>query len=129
MLETLLKILSGKQNEQSDSEALIKIATFFYMIDSRITLKEQEYIKKLMEALEWESKVDIEIYQQSIIVEVNQVIDGSPEYYNRYLAKIMDNIKSPEVIAKAKEIANAISDSDGILADDEANSLDFISAY
>lgn len=129
MLETLLKILSGKQDEQSDSEALIKIATFFCMIDSRITLEEQEYIKKIMDALEWESNVDIEIYQQSIIVEVNQVIDGSPEYYNSYLAKIMDNIKSEEVIAKAKEIANTISDADGVLADEEANSLDFISAY
>jgi len=129
VLETLLKILSGKQDEQSDSEALIKIATFFCMIDSRITLEEQEYIKKIMDALEWESNVDIEIYQQSIIVEVNQVIDGSPEYYNSYLAKIMDNIKSEEVIAKAKEIANTISDADGVLADEEANSLDFISAY
>ena len=129
MIEILLKILGGKQNEQSDSEALIKIATFFCMIDSRITLEEQEYIRKLMDALEWEPDVDIEAFQESIITEVNQVLDGSPEYYNSYLAEVMDNIKSEEVIAKAKEIAKAITDADGVLADEEANSLDFISAY
>ncbi|MEM7359992.1 MAG: hypothetical protein AAF431_12900 [Pseudomonadota bacterium] len=129
MIETLLKILGGKQNEQSDSEALIKIATFFCMIDSRITLEEQEHIKKLMDALEWEPDVDVEVFQENIITEVNRVLDGSPEYYNSYLAEVMDNIKSEEVIAKAKEIAKAMTDADGVLADEEANSLDFISAY
>lgn len=129
MIEALLKILSGKQSEQSDSEALVKIATFFCMIDSRITLEEQEYVKKLMGALEWESNENIEAFQEKIITEVNQVLDRSPEYYNSYLAKVMDGIKSEEVIVKAKEIAKALADADGVLADEEANSLDFISAY
>lgn len=129
MLEKLLNILSGKQSEQSDSEALIKIATFFYKIDSRISIEEQEYMQKLMDTLEWESNISIERFQERVITEVNQVLDGSPEYYNSYLAKVMDSIKSEEVIAKAKEIAKAISDSDGEIADEEVSSLDFISAY
>ena len=129
MIEKLLNILSSKQSEQSDSEALIRIATFFYMIDSRITLEEQEYVQKLMDALEWESSEDIQAFQEKVITEVNEVLDRSPEYYNSYLAKAMDSIKSEEAIVKAKEIAEAISDADGVLADEEANSLDFISAY
>lgn len=129
MLDKLLGILNTEKSGQADSEALIKIATFFYKIDGRISIEEQEYMTKLKEEIEWQSGIDIDRFQQRIIGEINQVIDGPADQYNTYLAKVMDCIESPEVIAKAKQIAQAISDSDGEIADAEVESLNFISAY
>ena len=40
MLEKLFQILDDCQVEKTNSEALIKIATFFYKIDGRISLEE-----------------------------------------------------------------------------------------
>lgn len=129
MLEKLLKIMSSENGSQSDNEALIRIATFFYKIDGRISIEEQDYMSQLKEELEWQSNIDIDRFQQRIVAEINQVLDGPADQYNVFLEKVMDSIESKVAIEKAKQIAQAISDTDGEIADTEVKSLDFISTY
>lgn len=129
MLEKLLKIMSSENGSQSDSEALIRIATFFYKIDGRISIEEQDYMSQLKEELEWQSNIDIDRFQQRIVAEINQVLDGPADQYNVFLERVMDSIESKVAIEKAKQIAQAISDTDGEIADTEVKSLDFISTY
>jgi tellurite resistance protein len=129
VLEKLLQILNGEKNNQSDNEALVKVATFFYKIDGRISIEEQDYMSKLKNDIEWQSNLDIDNFHQRIISEINQVIDGPSSKYNDYLAKVMDSIESKAVIERAKQIAQTISDADGEIADAEVKSLDFISTY
>jgi tellurite resistance protein len=129
VLEKLFQILNGEKNNQSDNEALVKVATFFYKIDGRISIEEQDYMSRLKNDIEWQSNLDIDNFHQHIISEINQVIDGPSNKYNDYLAKVMDSIESKAAIERAKQIAQTISDADGEIADAEVKSLDFISTY
>ena len=117
------------QNEQAVNELLIELATFFYKIDKRVSLEEQEYMENLMAGLKWTSPTNIETYQSGCIARVNK-IDSAPEseVYS-YLTKLMESLEKVDGVAQAKEIAREISDADGEIADDEVKYLKFIKAF
>ncbi len=100
MLEKLLKIMSSEKGSQSDSEALIRIATFFYKIDGRISIEEQDYMSQLKEELEWQSNIDIDRFQQRIVAEINQVIDGPADQYNVLVGFLVITKVLPTVISR-----------------------------
>lgn len=116
-------------SEQSSSEKLIELATFFYKIDNRIALAEQKYVDELLEKIEWKSTVSIESFQTSCIGKLNKVLSSSDEEISIYLSDLMKDLSSLGAVDKAITIAQEISDADGEIADDEIRYLDLVKSY
>ena len=117
------------QNEQSTNELLIELATFFYKIDKRITLEEQEYMDGMMGGIEWVSPTCIESYQDACIGRVNKIVGASESEIHNYLTQIMESFEKLDSVEQAKSIAREISEADGEIADDEAKYLQIVMAF
>ena len=118
-----------KESDQSASEKLIELATFFYKIDKRVSLEEQKYIDELMSSLEWRSTVSIESYQASCIAKINGVIESSEPQVLAYLSSLMQELSALGATAKAQALAQEVSDADGEIAEDEIKYLDLVMSY
>ena len=131
MLERILAAIKHPitHADQPENEALIKLATFFYKVDGRITLEEQEYIHTFIREVPWSSTIDVEVFQEQMISVVNQVLARGPSECMEFLAQVMDSIKTEEGIAKAKAVAKEVSDVDSEIADDETRYLEFVLTY
>jgi len=129
MFDSIYSLVGDMKSNQKDSEALVALATFFYKVDGRITLDEEEYIDDFLSVLEWNSTIDITVFQKRVIPTINQVLDGAIDGYLKYLGGLMDDIESKEVRALAKKIAQEISDVDGETADLEVQCLDYIKNF
>ena len=92
-------------------------------------MAEQEYIKELIDSLEWNSNISIESFQTSCISKINEVVSGSDEQISLYLSDLMQEISDLGIASKAIRIAKEISDSDGEIADDEVRYLELIKCY
>jgi len=117
------------QNEQSTNELLIELATFFYKIDKRITLQEQEYMDGMMDNIEWVSPTSIGAYQDTCIGRVNKIVGASESEIHNYLTELMESLAELGSIEQAKNIAVKISEADGEIADDEAKYLEIVMAF
>ena len=117
------------ESEQSVSEKLIELATFFYKVDQRVSLEEQKYVDDLLETIEWQSTVSIESYQRDCISKINKIIGQSEELVFSYLSKLMQDLSDLGASAKAKSLANEISDADGEIADDEVKYLELVMCF
>lgn len=115
--------------EQSASEKLIELATFFYKVDQRVSLEEQNYMDELLETIEWKSSVSIESYQTSCIAKINGITGMSEDQIHSYLSNLMDEISELGAVAKAQTLAKEISDADGEIADDEVKYLELVMSY
>ncbi|PCJ35812.1 MAG: hypothetical protein COA99_13605 [Moraxellaceae bacterium] len=129
MFDSIYSLVGDMKSNQKDSEALVALATFFYKVDGRITLDEEEYINNFLSVLEWNSSIDITVFQKRVIPTINQVLDGPIDGYLKYLGGLMDDIESKEARALAKKIAQEISDVDGEVADLEVQCLDYIKNF
>ena len=117
------------QNEQSTNELLIELATFFYKIDKRITLQEQEYMDGMMDDIEWVSPTSIGAYQDTCIARANKIVGASESEIHNYLTQIMESLEKLGSVEQAKNIAREISEADGHIADDEAKYLEIVMAF
>ena len=117
------------QNEQATNELIIELATFFYKIDKRVSLQEQEYMESLMADMNWSSSISIEAFQNACIARVNEVVSPSEAGIHSYLTKLMEALADSGGVEQAKKIAKEISDADGEIADDEVKYLDFVMAF
>lgn len=115
--------------EQSTSEKLIELATFFYKVDKRVSLAEQKYIDELLETIEWKSSVSIESYQTDCIAKINGVIAMPEDKIYSYLANLMHALNELGALDKAQTLAKEISDADGEIADDEVKYLDLVMSF
>lgn len=115
--------------EQSASEKLIELATFFYKVDQRVSLEEQNYMDELLETIEWKSSVNIESYQTSCIANINGITGMSEDQIYAYLSNLIHEISEHGAVAKAQTLAKEISDADGEIADDEVKYLDLVMSY
>ncbi|GAB5379955.1 MAG: hypothetical protein Alis3KO_14980 [Aliiglaciecola sp.] len=116
-------------SEQSVSERLIELATFFYKVDRRVSLEEQKYIDELLETIEWDSVISAESFQRSCILKINGMIGCSEDQILLYLSNLMQEISELGAVAKAQTLAKEISDSDGEIADDEVKYLDLVMSF
>ena len=115
--------------EQSASEKLIELATFFYKVDKRVSLAEQNYIDKLLGTIEWKSTVSVESYQTSCIAKINSITGMSEDQIYSYLSNLMQELSELGVVVKAQTLAKEISDADGEIADDEVKYLDLVMSF
>lgn len=129
MIDRIIGIFKQSQSVQNDSEALLKLATFFYKIDGRIALAEQDYVSQLVAVLDWDKSISASSFQQSIIPVVQNVIDSGEEPRLRFLEELMGSLSQPEGVELAKKIAQEISDADGEVADNEVKYLHFVDTY
>jgi len=129
MLEKIISLFKSPISKQSENEALVTLATFFYKVDGRITLEEQDYIDDFLSVIDWESSIDVSVFQTNIIPKINQVLRGNPGEYLKFLAELMDQIESEDGKKRAKQIATAISDADGEISDLEIKCLDYIKTF
>lgn len=131
----IIAVFQGKaasllaDSEQSASEKLIELATFFYKIDNRVALAEQKYMDELLQTIEWKSTVSVESFQRNCIGKINSVLDGSDEEASAYLSQLMQELSELGAAEKAKTLAKEISDADGEIADDEVRYLDLIKSF
>ncbi|USH01280.1 hypothetical protein K6Q96_10115 [Grimontia kaedaensis] len=131
----IIAVFQGKaasllaESEQSASEKLIELATFFYKIDNRVALAEQKYMDELLQTIEWKSTVSVESFQRNCIGKINNVLDGSDEEASAYLSQLMQGLSELGAAEKAKTLAKEISDADGEIADDEVRYLDLIKSF
>ena len=79
-------------------------------------------MEKLKGATEWEFHIGIDRFREHVIAEINEDLDQSADHYNSHPAKLMDSIDAE------KTITRAISNSNGVIADDGINSLEFVSS-
>ena len=117
------------QNEQSTNELLIELATFFYKIDRRVSLQEQQYMEDLMANIDWHSATSIESYQNECIGRINKVVTAPEAETMGYLTQLMDALAKVQGVEQAKTIAKEISDSDGEISDEEVRYLDIVLSY
>ncbi|MEO0974848.1 MAG: hypothetical protein AAFX85_17305, partial [Pseudomonadota bacterium] len=117
------------EGEQRANEKLIELATFFYKIDRRISLEEQQYIDELLRTTQWESAISIEAYQRECIAKINQTLEASAERVSAYLSNLMQELSDLGAASRAKAIAKEISDADGEIADDEARYLELVMSF
>ena len=131
MIEEIFSFFSSITTDttQEESESLILLATFFYKVDNRISLEEQQYIERLMKEMVWSSNIDISTFQERTIAKINQVLGKGDENCYQFLEDVMSSIKTPEGRDRAKMIAKEISDADGEIADDEVRYLEFVLTY
>ncbi|HEY7773730.1 MAG TPA: hypothetical protein VIC26_11150 [Marinagarivorans sp.] len=115
--------------DQSISEKLIELATFFYKIDKRVSLEEQKYIDELISSLDWNSTVSVESFQESCIAKINGVIENPEEKILAYLSGLMQEISELGATVKAQALAKEVSDADGEIAEDEVKYLDLVMSY
>lgn len=115
--------------EQAVSEKLIELATFFYKIDMRISLAEQNYMDQFLKSIEWKSSIHIESFQQRCIAKVNDVIGESEVEIGLFLSDLMKQLAELGAADRAKLIAKEISDADGEIADHEVKYLDIVMCY
>ncbi len=118
-----------EQSDQKSSEALVELATFFYKVDRRISLEEQDYIANLLKGLPWDANLSKESFQMSCIGRINDIVDAPDDDVFKYLAGLMESFESSEALEKAQRICQEISDSDGEIADDEVKYLDFVKSF
>ena len=79
-------------------------------------------MEKLKSATEWEFHKGTDRFLEHVIAEINEVLNGSDDHCNSNPAKVMDSIDAE------KTITRAISNSNGVIADDGINSLEFVSS-
>lgn len=115
--------------EQSASEKLIELATFFYKVDKRVSLAEQNYIDELLGTIEWKSTVSVKSYQTSCIAKINGITGMSEDQIYSYLSNLMQELSELGVVVKAQTLAKEISDADGEIADDEVKYLDLVMSF
>jgi hypothetical protein len=118
-----------KDSNQAVSEKLIEVATFFYKVDMRISIDEQDYVGELLEKIEWSSPINVETYQERCISKINGVLGSSEDQILVYLSSLMQEITELGAVDKAKALAKEISDADGEIADDEVKYLDLVMSY
>lgn len=116
-------------NDQNASELLIELATFFYKIDNRVSLQEQEYMESLVAGLEWKSSTSIESYQTACIARVNKIIDAPENEISNYLSHVMESLAKVGGVEEAQILAKEISDADGEVADEEVKYLEIVMAF
>ena len=117
------------ENNQSVNESLIELATFFYKIDGRVSLEEQQYIDELMNTIDWQSSVSVEAFQSDCIAKINSMLDFSEAEVLAYLSGVMETLAKLGAADKAKSLAQNIADADGEIADAEVKYLEFIMAF
>lgn len=117
------------KDDQRISECLIELATFFYKIDRRVSLAEQDYIDDLMKSIKWESTIHIVSYQADCVARVNTIFDSTEDQVCEYLSRLMEELLELGGDKQAKVIAKEISDADGEIADEESKYLDYVMAF
>ena len=129
VFKTKIASIITNDEEQSVSEKLIELATFFYKIDKRVSLPEQRYIDELVENIEWSSTVSAESFQRNCISKINSIIEGSEDNILLYVSNLMKELSNLGAATKAKTLAKEISDADGEIADDEVKYLDLVLSF
>lgn len=105
MFNKLAKRRRQADSKQQELEALVSLATFFYKMDGRISLAEQNYVEQLMHSLDWESSISVETFQNILIPQVQKVIDEGDEACIDFLSQQLEQIISAEGQAQAQRIA------------------------
>lgn len=130
MLDRISHLFKQTTGNQAENEALVTLATFFYKVDGRVTLEEQDYIRDFLSVMEWDSKIDIEVFQSRIIPKVNNILACDNDEENlKFLAELMESIASDDARSRAKQIARAIADADGEIDDREVKCLEYIKQF
>lgn len=131
MLEKILSVFKSPIDgaSQKESEALVMLATFFYKVDRRVALEEQQYIEKFIEEVPWFSSLDVSTFQERLIAVVNSVLAAGEERSYEFLGEIMSLIETDDGRDRAKRIAREISDVDGEIGDLEVKFLEYVLTY
>lgn len=131
IIETFRNKISVLMNddEQKVSEKLIELATFFYKIDRRVSLAEQNYIDQLVENSVWKSSISAESFHRDCIARINRIVVQREEQISVYLSDLMQEISDLGAASKAKALVREVADADGEIADDEIKYLDIVSCY
>lgn len=130
MLDRIKEFFKQSSGNQEENEALVTLATFFYKVDGRVTLEEQDYIDDLLSVMEWNSSIDIQVFQSRIIPKINDVLVSDSDADNlKFLSNLMASFTTDEARSRAKQIARAISDADGEIDDREVKCLEYIKQF
>lgn len=128
MIDRMLKSLLGRGDaqDQTESEALLLLATFFYKVDKRVTLDEQDYIDRLMRDLPWTSPIGPEAMKSRLLPRVEAVLQAGVAAYLPFLAEVMECLTSGDAVAQAQAVAKEITSVDGEIDDHEMMCLDYV---
>lgn len=130
MLDRIKEFFKQSSGDQEENEALVMLATFFYKVDGRVALEELDYINDLLSVMDWNSSIDIQVFQTRIIPKINDVLDSDSDEDNlKFLASLMESISSDDARSRAKQIARAISDADGDIDEREGKYLEYIKQF
>lgn len=131
MLKAMLEAIRGLKREApvQESQAIIELATFFYKVDLRVAIEEQDYLAELMPSLPWSGLVSRETFHQRILPRVSEAASAPLDRRLAYLAELIEQITTSDGKARALEIAAAICDADGEISDDEMICLDYLKSH
>lgn len=118
-----------QDNDQLVSQKLIELATFFYKVDGRVTLEEQQYIEHLVEEVEWDSSISPETFQRECLARVRNILEESDAAIESYLSNLMQALAHSSAVDKAVEIAQEIAAADDDIAAEEARYLEYIQSF
>ena len=86
-------------------------------------------MEELLETLDWNSSISPEAYQQDCLARIHRILSCDEESICRYLSDLMERIAELDAADTAADIAKAIADADGEIADQEIRYLDLVKSY